>query len=74
MEKPVTFVCSGGYMTGSSVVTWKILIVNARYTVRIYVYTYDTDHDYKKQMVRENVRCIFISCQFIKPLWQVRRL
>ena len=25
---------------------------------------YDTDHGYRKVMVRENVSCIFISCEF----------
>ena len=31
---------------------------------KMHVYTYDTDHGYKIQMTRENVPCVFISCQF----------
>ena len=32
--------------------------------MHVYAYTYDTDHGYRKQMVRENVRSVSVSCQF----------
>ena len=32
--------------------------------VELSIYTYDTDHGYRKQMVRENVRFVSVSCQF----------
>ena len=31
---------------------------------KMHVKTYDTDHGYWKEMVRENVSYVFISCQF----------
>ena len=37
----------------------------ARYTEQNACKTYDTDHGYLKEMVRENVSFVFISCQFI---------
>ena len=43
-------------MTGSSIVIWKIC--------KMHVYTYDTDHGYRKQMARENVPCVSFSYQF----------
>ena len=30
------------------------------------VLTYDTDHGYWTEMLRENVSCVFISCKFSK--------
>ena len=29
---------------------------------------YDTDNDYRKEMVRGNVSCVFVSCQLIMSL------
>ena len=32
---------------------------------RMHVYTFDTDHGYCKEMARENMSCVLISCQLI---------
>ena len=31
---------------------------------KMHVYTYDTNHGYRKQMVRENAPCLSFLCQF----------
>ena len=41
---------------------------NIDHVCRVYSKTYDTDHGYWKEMMRENVSCVFISCQFISVL------
>ena len=48
-------VCSDDYLTGGSVVIWKTLIANARYTVQN---AHDTYHGFMKQMMRESIRCV----------------
>ena len=33
---------------------------------KMHVQTYDTDHGYRKEMVRENMTCVFISCKLTR--------
>ena len=57
--------CSDRHMTKSSVGIWKIVIAYASYTVQKFMYIY------RKEMVREKVSCVFISCQFSFYIWSL---
>ena len=35
---------------------------------KMVLYSYDVNHGYRKEMMRENVCCITYSCQFIKSV------
>ena len=44
----------------------KILIAYGKvFSIKCMCRTYDTDHRYNTEIMKENVCCIFISCQFI---------